>query len=188
MWASNSCSGRTHARLLVAAVFGAATLLGPAVASASDSYPEVIQEQFDMNCAPQCVLCHDSNEGGFGTVNRPFGVALRSGLDVPAGSEDCLRKALDALESGATGDACSGDLTDGTAPTDSDGDGTSDVEELRASVDPNAAGSDDLCIIKYGCGARIEPKGRTDAWAAVAAVLAAAALGFGVRHRLALRR
>jgi MYXO-CTERM domain-containing protein len=100
---------------------------------------------------------------------------------------DCIPKALAALESGLdAGDACKGaaEDTDDAGPVDSDEDGTGDVAELRLGdpQDPNNAGGEGLCLVRYGCGAHIEPQGQPAVWGAVLAAAALAALAF-VRRR-----
>jgi hypothetical protein len=67
---------------------------------------------------------------------------------------------------------------------DTDGDGVMDAEELRAGTDPGSAADEPLCLIRYGCGARIArgagtPLDGPDAWG-VATLLA---LGLGALAR-----
>lgn len=41
--------------------------------------------------------------------------------------------------------------------SDIDRDGMGDIDELRLGRNPNIAGSRELCVVTYGCGARIAP-------------------------------
>ncbi|MEN9800564.1 MAG: hypothetical protein RL653_4261 [Pseudomonadota bacterium] len=104
------------------ALFGIA-LLGALQAHASASFPSVAKDHLSLAQPPPCALCHTNGITGMGTVNTPVGSALRAeGLQ--AGSDTSLTSALDALLS---------------AGTDSDGDGTGDIAELKAGRNPNVA-------------------------------------------------
>lgn len=143
--------------------------------SASESYPGAMQEELDMPCAPPCTVCHQSNQGGIGTIKPDsFGAAVvERGLGFR--EDDCIPAALAAVESGATGDACAGTLGPGSgASVDSDGDGAGDLQELREGTDPNGSANASLCALTYGCGARIAPEPRSHRWA----WLVASSLGF----------
>jgi hypothetical protein len=94
------------------------------------------------------------------------------------GDPERLRCALSLLapeceeppECAAPGQTC--------ADVDSDGDGMSDVEELRALRDPNAENGDTFCGPKYGCGAHVvrrraaQRDGTAAGWAALLVALA----------------
>jgi MYXO-CTERM domain-containing protein len=145
-------SGLTVALLL--------TGLCPAVARASESYPQEIQEALDMPCAPPCTICHETFAGGAGTVSRPFGGAM-VGRGLQESDDDCIPKALRALEEGRTGNACRNNANTAGTPDDSDMDGTADIIELRAGDDPNSGSAGaSVCVLKYGCGARVVPDHR----------------------------
>jgi hypothetical protein len=151
---------------VILAVFG----IG-ASAAASPSYPEAIQSALGMPCAPACTLCHDSQSGGLATANQPFALAMiQAGL---AGKDASLvAPALEQLELAGGPDA--------GAPVDSDGDGEGDVAELREGRNPNGPGV--VCGPRYGCGARVEPRGQLDGLT-LAAALGLTALLFGLRRR-----
>ncbi|MBM4280574.1 MAG: hypothetical protein FJ137_07370 [Deltaproteobacteria bacterium] len=100
-------------------------LLAPA-ALASSNYPGDLQSHLDAPAAPACTLCHQSPGGG-DTVVTPFGLAMKDEGLTGFGQTALLTGALDALEAAAT---------------DSDGDGTGDVDELRAGRDPNVDDGD----------------------------------------------
>lgn len=128
-------------------------------AAASSPFPDAIKAHLSLAKAPptSCALCHTNGVTGTGTVNTPFGTSLRAKGAV-ADDQAKLFAALDAL---------------GT--TDSDGDGTDDLTELRASRDPNTKDATDGGTgaggggagggggyegpgpLKYGCGANVVP-------------------------------
>jgi hypothetical protein len=102
------------------------TLLAPALARASVSYPGELSKHWELDATlpaspPYCTLCHTTDAGGTGTAITPFGRALlRTGTlgnNVPS-----LDGALDTLEGSAN---------------DSDRDGVTDIDELRAGMSPN---------------------------------------------------
>lgn len=95
-------------------------------AAASPSYSAVVQRTFELDCAPSCLLCHTDKTGGFATANTKLGVRLRREYDAECCDDKLLTSILDELA-----------RTD----TDSDGDGTSDADELRSFRDPNAVDS-----------------------------------------------
>jgi MYXO-CTERM domain-containing protein len=95
-----------------------------------------------MPCPPTCTVCHRDANGGFFTVVKPFGQAMIDVGGLSARSPEEIPGALQALDA---------------AKTDSDGDGASDVDELRAGEDPNRPGAQSLCGPVYGCGARVAP-------------------------------
>jgi MYXO-CTERM domain-containing protein len=84
-----------------------------------------------------------------------------------AGQEGSLTKALDKL---------------GTDQVDSDADGVTDLDELRAGTDPNVDGGESLMGAPpaYGCGARMAPGEGFEGWAALATALG---LAVGLRRR-----
>jgi hypothetical protein len=112
-----SCRPR---RELAGLAFASAALLS-AAAQARPDFPPDIARHVSATVAPACSVCHLEGKTGGITVVTPFAVALRAhGF---TDSSDTLLSALDRM------------ATDGT---DSDGDGVSDVEELRAGTDPNS--------------------------------------------------
>ncbi len=89
-------------------------------ASASTTYPAAIEAELEMPCAPTCILCHETNGGGAGTVTRDFGLAMMDRGLTGGSATDLLSAALAQMES-----------------VDSDGDGTPDPGELAVGGDPN---------------------------------------------------
>lgn len=122
-------------------------------AAASSTFPGVVKDHLQAAQPPACAVCHTGGATGMGTVNTAFGKALRN-EGLTAGDDDALRTALDAL---------------GDKSTDSDADGTGDVDELKAGRNPNLAdapgvdaGTDGGTTEqppspKYGCGANAVP-------------------------------
>ncbi|MEN0067324.1 MAG: hypothetical protein AAGA48_34660 [Myxococcota bacterium] len=135
-------------------------VLSAFVAQASPSYPAELQSLSGGPCAPACTVCHATNAGGSGTVTMPFGQALVAEGLTGGSDVDALGNAYMALID---------------ANTDSDGNGTSDAEELARGDDPNS--SSEFCDARqpqFGC--------------AHTPGLPAAALGLGVMGLLLRRR
>ncbi len=122
-------------------------LCATTAAFASDVYLLTIRGKYDIDPVPQqCALCHTNGITGYGTVSTPFGVTLRD-RGLTAKAEALLDEILDELEAD---------------DVDSDGDGTSDVDELRAGTDPNynevlGLGPDGLPKLSWGCGSQVAP-------------------------------
>jgi hypothetical protein len=94
----------------------------PIAALASPSYPGTVASELELPCEPECTLCHTRATGGFATVNTPFGLAVRMQHGLTCCDPTQLADVLDEIRE---------------AQTDSDDDGTSDVDELQALTDPN---------------------------------------------------
>jgi len=155
-------------RALVALALAGAALL-PAVAQARPDFPPEIAGHLSATVAPACSVCHLEGKIGGITVVTPFAMSLRGhGF---TGASDTLLAALDQM------------AADGT---DTDGDGVSDVDELRAGTDPNspvpgAATADPT----YGC-AVASGRDRTRGTAALS--FAAGALAWALIRRRSHRR
>jgi hypothetical protein len=120
---------------------------------------------FELPCDPPCTLCHTKPEGGYATANTKLGITLRRMFDLECCDTHALGTILAALEQ---------------AKVDSDGDGASDAEELRAMRDPNLAddGSSELACrsVQQGDGCSVRSGARSSFAAWIAALLACAAL------------
>jgi len=171
----STCEARVRPMTLsarsLALAFGAGLgLLFAAPAAASPAFPSVLQEEYDMPCAPSCTLCHATDPGQAGNFVKPFAImavvpASGGGL---AGDESKLKTALAAIQ---------------TNQTDTDGDGASDYTELSEGNDPNVPGDVRLCGPAYGCGAHIARSPAKNGGAWILAACAAALVTFGFRRR-----
>jgi MYXO-CTERM domain-containing protein len=140
-----------------------ASLVAPR-AGASESYPEAIERALGTPCPPACITCHTRPSGGELTANTPVGISARR-----AGLKCCdtsgLFDMLATLEANAT---------------DSDADGTPDVDELRAGTNPNALEGKLECYVppeEEGCAmSGPSTSGPDDAGWAFGFVIALAAL------------
>ncbi|MFO0597969.1 MAG: thrombospondin type 3 repeat-containing protein [Myxococcaceae bacterium] len=132
-----------------------ASVLTATTALASADYPGFIQTKYSLALpVPQsCSLCHTNGVTGTGTVNTLLGTALR-GKGMTSGNTNSVGAALDALEA---------------ASSDVDGDGVTDVDELKAGTNPNVAesatgggagggGGTTVAALKYGCGSSVAPE------------------------------
>ncbi len=181
--ASSSRASRTRgAKALLRASAAAAAfspLLLSGVALASPEYPDIVRDTLDMGCTPQCLICHTDNLGGSGTAKRPFVETLATKVSPPVAGNDNeglaagLRQLADA-EAMGNGE-------------DSDGDGVKDIAELLDLRDPSVPGEGEMCQldVRYGCGARVEPRARLDLGGALMAGFCALGLGLMARRRWA---
>ena len=145
-------------RLIAAALLVSALMAVAAPASAFPEYPAAVQDALTLSCAPPCLLCHDTPSGGLGTANQPFVSSLSCFGSINlknVGLRDMttILQGLETLPCRTPANAC---MPMGMTPCDTDGDGTTDVEELKNDTNPNPGGADLACP-HYGCGARIAP-------------------------------
>jgi hypothetical protein len=153
-------------------------------AQASQAFPSIIAEEFDMPCVPTCTLCHSTNPGQSTTAlqGQLFGRALAL-TGVIGGNEDSLRKLLVQIKAG-TADTMPIGKPDGIPDNyDVDGDGVGAYDELSKGNDPNKPGDARICGPEYGCGAHIAKAPAKNGGAWVLAVTAAALVTFGFRRR-----
>lgn len=116
-----------------------ALLLVGAPALATPSFPSTVQQQLQLDAAPTCGLCHGGDQPGAPLWG--VGLALQQ-RGLVAFDDASLEKALERLAADAT---------------DTDADGVSDVDELRAGTDPNVASGSSQPHLAYGCGAEAAP-------------------------------
>jgi hypothetical protein len=113
----------------------AITALAAGLAHGSSVYPPEIRAHLSLSYTPACTLRHNTPSGGFGTVTTPFGRSMMS-RGLVAQNIASLDTALDALAA---------------EHTDSDGDGVSDIDELKGGSDPNVSGGGSVPPPTYGC-------------------------------------
>ncbi len=137
-----------------------ALLLWSGASHASPEYTDALQNALGMECPPRCTLCHQSNEGGLGTVRpRSFGEVAVAVADLQPEDVDGLLCALRLLDPACDDEALPACAAEGQSclAADTDADGTADVDELRIGSDPNVPGEGVLCSAAFGCSATIAP-------------------------------
>jgi hypothetical protein len=120
---------------------GLGILLIASSAHAEPEFPAAIQAAAGMPCGPPCTLCHTSSPGTADTATKDFALTvLKNGLVFM--HPESLTAVVAKLRANKT---------------DTDGDGTTDVDELAAGSDPsNPRPNTDICGPLYGCaGGRI---------------------------------
>jgi hypothetical protein len=136
---------------------------------ASPIYPGLIASIVGAQAPPSCLICDDSLLGGLGTATKPLAVYLRS-RGLVANDEGSLRNALAAAAA---------------EQHDSDHDGVTDVDELKAGTDPNNAETATVPPPIYGCGgSNVSGAAPTNLPAAAMAVMAAVCLARRRRGRM----
>ena len=135
-----------------------ALLLLAMPAQATPNFPGAIQRTLGAAQTPACAICHAGGVTGRGTVTTPFGQAMRA-RGLVAGDAASLAQALTRME---------------TDKVDSNGDGTPDVDELRAGKDPNLEAGQ----LQVGYGCALSGGGSDAAWPALALLV-----WFAVRRR-----
>lgn len=159
----HSTSSSIRAIRSLAFAVPALVLLLARAAGASPNYPDVVKDVAGSSCAPTCLLCHKTNPGILGTAasapQRPFVTSAMTGgtpaLSLRFSDEQARAVFLrmrDGVDTNMNGMIDVGE----TPPSDSDGDGKSDFDELAEDINPNP-GNEDLCEVQYGCGARMAP-------------------------------
>ncbi len=153
---------------LVAVCASASLAFAAASAWASPSYPDAIKSDLNLNSTPPCTICHADNNGGTGTVVKPFGRALMN-LGLTAENPSLLAAVLTEAA---------------TQNLDSGGDGVPDIQELKDGKDPNTAGAGGAAPTveqpEYGCATAT---GRVAPTASPSAALAALVIGWLRRRK-----
>jgi hypothetical protein len=154
---------------LVGALVGVGRVVGAARADATPNFPAAIARELGASSSPDCSVCHEDGRVGRGTVNTPFGRAMRA-RGLMAYDERSLASALDQMEADRV---------------DVDGDGVLDVDAMRGGQSPNGAGKPESTTPEYGCVGRVSPSRQPDA--ALVGLFLAVALGVLLVRRRALR-
>lgn len=155
-------------RVALVASFVVAAVLVPEPASATPNFPGAIQTELMATGSPECAVCHQDGRTGRGTVNTPFGSAMRA-RGLVAYEAPSLVAALAAMRADRV---------------DSDGDGTLDVDTLKEGGNPNGGASEaevEGITPTYGCVGQVAP-------ARSESILPALALSFVLFLVLAVRR
>ncbi len=152
-----------HAKRCLFAVLGLAAIAWSAPARAEDEFPSVVASDLDLTYQVPCAVCHLKENTGAPTARTLFALSLKA-----RGFSDraSLTPALAQLQ---------------TDQFDSDGDGVSDVDELKAGTDPNSSANANIMNPSepgYGCGGSA-PQGRSFGQALVGV----AALGWLISRR-----
>jgi hypothetical protein len=161
----------------------AAVILYSSAAAANRKFPGILAERLHMPCAPTCLVCHDSENGGLNTLRTitvngqqlpGFGKHIKSACPVDGLNENSL---LD--------DSVWACVVDVSQMSDLDGDGVPDLQELTIGQDPNDPADHPLCTDQpaYGCAPdRVARGGPIDDVGGVAAAAVALA-GLSVFRR-----
>lgn len=102
-------------------------------AFAFNTYPFAIAQELEADCVADCTVCHETQFGGLETVDKPFGLAM---MDRGLTAESGVTAALAAVAADEL---------------DQDGDGVTDVDELRVGDNPNALDETFCDGPQYGC-------------------------------------
>ncbi len=129
------------AKLLSSLALSSSALFVSNSALASDVFPGAVRDNLEMPCLPSCLLCHTVNPGISLTAKQPFAGSMITAANRPLPSQG----EVEWVQAGLAG----------LGTTDTDEDGMSDLDELKAGRDPNVKGAGDICApdVHYGCGA-----------------------------------
>lgn len=147
-------------RLFPAVTTAALLFFGASAAHATSNFPAAMRTKLALTYDPQCSVCHLNGVTGRGTVTTPFGKAMML-RGLVASDEARLNNALDKM------------IAD---KVDSNANGETDVDALKAGHDPNGASGPQL---GFGCNAGGSGEG------SLAALLVAGALVLLGRRRRA---
>lgn len=91
-------------------------------ALASRRFPAQVATELGLSYEPACSLCHVKGNTGPGTAETPVALSMKA-RGLQSGGRSSVASSLAAL---------------GSDHVDSDGDGVTDVDELRTGTDPNS--------------------------------------------------
>lgn len=148
MHSSKHRSHRSHRSQIAAAGSLLLVTAWSSIALATPGFPDDMKNHLKLDATPACSVCHEGQQKK-GTVTTAFGVAMTSRGLVEYDTSS-LTKALDALDA---------------EKSDVDGDGTTDIDALKAGKDPNGDGVD---VAKYGCNNVSGQAPQAGAWLAFA--------------------
>jgi hypothetical protein len=146
--------------------FSLLLFLFPQASFATPTFPSAVARDLNLAHEPGCTLCHTGGVTQRGTVTTPVGTSLRA-RGLVAYDEQSLSAALGRLEADAV---------------DSDGDGRTDVAELRAGTNPNVA-DDPSSSTGGGTQPPVPTYGCTSAAGAPGASFLLAVCGLAALHR-----
>jgi hypothetical protein len=132
-------------------VLAIATALGliATPARAVAEFPGEIRSHLGLDYMPPCSICHATASGG-GPMAKPFGIAMQQ-RGLMAGDLGSLDRALDQMQ---------------TDKVDSNGNGVTDIQDLRNGVDPNDPGNLSLTgpTPQYGCRVAVPGRAPEHSW------------------------
>jgi hypothetical protein len=159
----------------------------PAVTRATPEFPALVQTDLNLkydlaNPPTRCIICHQSNSGGIGTLVG-FGQNMKMAGLMPY-ADGTVQPALDALQQMGTDSDCNmipdiKQIEMGYSPNFPGADITG-ATPTRANLDPPGGGCNELVPI-YGCGAQLAAA--APSWEGSAAVVAALGLALVRRRR-----
>jgi MYXO-CTERM domain-containing protein len=120
-------------RRLISPILAGVAMLLVRPALATPNFPNAVQVDLGLTYSPPCSLCHAGGSTTSQTVTTPFAVSMKA-RGMVASDDTALQAALDRMAADHV---------------DSDNDGVSDIDELKAGSDPNVPAGEEA--MTYGC-------------------------------------